>query len=201
MPASTARCNAAVLGLSHGGFELLCDNLPRLPADLPAPLLVCLHRPAQSGNEMAELLNARCVIRVKDAEPGETAEAGTVYLAPGGYPLLLERDGSLGLSQDPPHLHARPAIDVLFESAALARGNRLAGALMTGASEDGAQGLAMIAACGGVTIVQQPADARSPVMPEAALKQQQPDHLILGKQLAATLVELLQATPSTGTRS
>ena len=72
---------------------------------------------------------------------------------------------------------------------------------MTGASEDGAQGLAMIAACGGVTIVQQPADARSPVMPEAALKQQQPDHLILGKQLAATLVELLQATPSTGTRS
>lgn len=198
MPDSFARCKLAVIGLSHGGFELLRDNLPKLPADLPAPLLICLHLPAGAGRDIATLLDSRCAIRVKEAEAGEMAEAGTAYLAPGGYHLLLERDGSLALSQDPPHLHARPAIDVLFESAALALGNRLAGALMSGASEDGARGLEMIAACGGVSIVQQPEDARSAVMPAAAIKRLQPDHLILGQDLAATLVQLLMpSTPTT----
>src|SRR5207247_7044474 len=91
-----------------------------------------------------------------------------VYIAPSDYHLLVEA-GSFALSVDERVQHARPSIDVLFETAADAYGDRVIGVILTGANEDGAAGLARIKARGGVAIVQDPAGAAKRVMPEAAI--------------------------------
>ena len=95
--------------------------------------------------------------------------AGVIYIAPPDYHLLVEADGSLALSADEPVHFSRPSIHVLFQSAAHAFGKRALGILLSGASADGADGLAPIRARGGVTWVQRPESAAVPVMPEAAL--------------------------------
>lgn len=185
------RCEAVCIGASHGGFDLLLGTLGELPADFPVPILICLHLPVGSGTDIAAHLNGRSALRVVEAQDKFHARAGYAYVAPGGYHLLVERDASLSLSADAPVLHARPSIDVLLESAALAWGNRLIAALMTGASSDGARGLATAQRCGAITIVQDPTSAVAPVMPQAALDTMQPDHVIAPDALAATLLALL----------
>ena len=94
---------------------------------------------------------------------------GTVYLAPAGYHLLVERPGHLALSTEGPVRFARPSIDVLFESAAVAYRAGVVGVVLTGTNDDGAAGLAAIVARGGHAVVQDPASAERPAMPLAAL--------------------------------
>ena len=101
--------------------------------------------------------------------------AGHVYVAPSGYHLLLD-DGRFVLSVDPRVGFARPSIDVLFESAAAARGARTVGVIMTGANSDGAAGLKRVRERGGLAVVQAPADAEVDLMPVAALDQAGADH-------------------------
>jgi two-component system chemotaxis response regulator CheB len=108
-------------------------------------------------------------------------EPGRVYTAPANYHLLVERDGTLALSVDPPLIWSRPAIDPLFESAARVWGPALTAVLLSGASADGTKGMAAVKAAGGRTLAQDPAGAevpyitslpitrgtRTPVAPEA----------------------------------
>ncbi len=89
--------------------------------------------------------------------------------APADYHLLVEPDETLALSTDEKVCFARPAIDVLFESAADAFGAALVGVLMTGANSDGSRGLRRIRDHGGCTLVQHPADAEVANMPQAAI--------------------------------
>ncbi|OII56858.1 chemotaxis protein CheB, partial [Pseudomonas putida] len=103
---------------------------------------------------------------------------GQIYVAGPGYHLSVERDLTLSLSQEPPVHFSRPAIDYLFMSAADAYGAGLLGMLLTGANEDGAEGLAYIKRNGGRTVVQDPCDAQVALMPEAALVLHQPDHIL-----------------------
>jgi two-component system chemotaxis response regulator CheB len=107
-------------------------------------------------------------MRVRDADDKEPIVAGNVYLAPPDYHLLVE-PGHFALSTDERVHHARPSIDVLFESAADAYGERVIGVILTGANQDGASGLARIKAAGGVAIVQDPRDSERREMPDAAL--------------------------------
>ena len=93
----------------------------------------------------------------------------TVYLAPAGYHLLVEAPGHLALSTEGPVRFARPSIDVLFESAAVAYRGDAVGVVLTGTNDDGAAGLAAIVARGGRAVVQDPASAERPAMPLAAL--------------------------------
>ncbi|WP_223149311.1 chemotaxis protein CheB [Pseudoduganella aquatica] len=163
------RFRAVVLGVSMGGVDALQRVLPALPPDFPLPLLVVIHISPGSGDGLARLLDFTAPLRVKEADEGELPQPGTAYLAPAGYHLLVERDGRLALSADAPVSFARPSVDVLFESAAACYGAALVGAVLTGAGADGAAGLARIAAAGGYTIVQEPADAVMDLMPRAAL--------------------------------
>lgn len=163
------RFRAVVLGVSMGGVDALQRVLPALPPDFPLPLLVVIHLSPGSGDGLARLLDSLSALRVKEADEGELPQPGSVYLAPAGYHLLVERDGRLALSADAPVSFARPSVDVLFESAAACYGSALAGAVLTGAGADGADGLAHIARLGGYTIVQDPADASMDLMPRAAL--------------------------------
>ncbi|MES2047432.1 MAG: chemotaxis protein CheB [Pseudomonadota bacterium] len=163
------RFRAVVLGVSTGGVDALKRLLPALPAAYSLPVLVVIHMAPGSGDGLAKLLDELAEIHVKEADEGEFIKAGVVYLAPANYHLLLESNGQLALSIDTVVNFARPAIDVLFESAAASFGSALIGVILTGAANDGARGLERIRQLGGYTIVQDPADALMDSMPRNAL--------------------------------
>src|SRR5262249_30989269 len=104
--------------------------------------------------------------------------------------LLIEKGRYFALSVDEPVHFSRPAIDVLFDSAADAYGPALAGVLLSGASEDGARGLARIKEAGGTTIVQSPDSAPAPTMPEAALRLSRADHVLPLGEIGPLLLRL-----------
>lgn len=179
------RSEALVIGASHGGFDLLLQILPALKS--PLPVMICLHLPRGAGVDLARHLDSHCAYPVREAQDKDSLQPQTAYLAPGGYHLLVEADRSLSLSADGPVNFAQPAIDVLFESAAAAYGNRLIGVLLSGASADGARGLAAIAEVGGRCIVQDPATARASVMPAAALQLMEPEAVLPPDEIADSL--------------
>jgi two-component system, chemotaxis family, protein-glutamate methylesterase/glutaminase len=160
---------AVVIGASVGAIQALSVLLPALPADYPVPVFVVVHLPPDKKGDLAGLFAARCAIAVKEAEDKEPVSPGVVYFAPADYHLLVEQDRTLSLSSDEPVLYSRPAIDVLFESAADAYGDGLCGVILTGASHDGARGLQAVCGAGGSALVQTPASAEGTSMPLAAL--------------------------------
>jgi two-component system chemotaxis response regulator CheB len=157
------------VGASWGGMRALAQILEALPAGFELPVVVAQHRP-RTGDELLEQVLARSskmdVVAAHDKEP---LRPGTVYVAPADYHLIVE-PGQLALSTDDIVQFARPSIDVLFESAADTYGERAVGVLLTGVNQDGAAGLARIAAAGGFTIAQNPATAEQPEMPAAAVE-------------------------------
>lgn len=165
-----------VMGASLGGLEALRLLLAGLPPAFPAALAIVQHRRHDSGSPLVDLLAAASSVPVREPHDREPISPGVAYLAPAGYHLLVERGRSLpfetgrfNLSLEGPVAWARPSIDVLFESAAEAYRRRLAAVLLTGSSEDGAAGIAAVARRGGLTVVEDPALAHSPVSPRAAL--------------------------------
>lgn len=166
---SAGPMKAVAIGGSAGAVQALSQILPALPADYPVPVLVVVHVPPDRENALVPLFQRKCAIMVKEAEDKEPAKGGVVYFAPSDYHLLVEADGSLSLSSDELVNHSRPSIDVLLESAADAFGGGLVGVVLTGANDDGAAGLAAVAQAGGVALVQDPAAADAPAMPQAAL--------------------------------
>lgn len=160
---------AVVVGVSAGAVEALSAILPALPAGYALPVMVVVHLPPDRKSALPELFGPKCRVAVKEAEDKEPLAAGTVYFAPPDYHLLVEPDRRLSLSGDEPVLYSRPAIDVLFESAADAFGPALVGVVLTGASADGARGLAAVSAAGGTAVVQDPAGAYATAMPQAAI--------------------------------
>jgi two-component system chemotaxis response regulator CheB len=166
---SSDTIQAVVIGASAGAVDALLHILPSLPKAFPLSLFIVVHLPPDSDSTLASLLATRCEIAVKEAEDKEPICPGVAYLAPPNYHLLVEPDLCLSLSSEEPVLYSRPSIDVLFESAADAYGNSLAGVVLTGANSDGSRGLRAVVAAGGIALVQTPASAESPVMPQAAL--------------------------------
>ncbi len=181
---------AVVVGVSAGGEEALRLILGRLPEDFSLVVAVVQHIPADSGDLVAENLDARCAVRVKSAEDKEPLAAGTVYVAPAGYHLLVEEERVFSLSVDPLVNWARPSIDVLFETAAEVFEQRLVGVILTGANADGSQGLRAVKDRGGVAVVQDPKTARVDVMPLAALAATPVDHVLDLDGVADLLVSL-----------
>ena len=193
MQKSNGRAVAAVaIGVSTGGVSALKLVLGALSADFPAPILVVTHITPDSDDGLAVLLDTFSSIRVKEADDREIMTPGTVYLAPANYHLLVERGGALALSIDPPVNYARPSVDVLFESAAEVYGSGLIGIILTGAGFDGSKGLVKIQNRGGVTIVQDPADAEMDSMPAHALQLLKADYVVQLKELPGLLTRLVQ---------
>ncbi|HEX7871377.1 MAG TPA: chemotaxis protein CheB [Sphingobium sp.] len=166
---SAAPIRAVAIGASAGAVQALLQILPTLPATYPLPVLIVVHVPPDRSNALVTLFQGKCRLRVKEAEDKEQAVGGTIYFAPSDYHLLVEDGGTLALSLDEPVNHSRPAIDVLLQTAADAYGPAVAGIMLTGANHDGAEGLRAVADAGGHAIVQDPASAQVPTMPEMAL--------------------------------
>ena len=162
------KAEAVVMGASAGALDALSQILPALPADYPLPILIVVHLPPDAKSLISDLFAPKCRIRVKEAEDKEDLRPGVAYLAPPNYHLLVESEGVLSLSSDEPEGFSRPAINVLFESAADVYGSGLVGIILTGASPDGANGLKAICDAGGLAIVQDATTAASQAMPQAA---------------------------------
>ena len=179
---------AIVIGVSFGGMYALASIVPELPADFPVPIVIVQHLSPNSDGFLFCHLNEKSQVRVKEAESGEIIQAGTVYLAPANYHLLLEDDLSLSLSAEDKVQYSRPSIDVLFESAAYAASSEIIGIVLTGANADGSNGLQMIKSAGGMTIVQDPETAEAAIMPRAAIAACQVDHIMGLAEIAPFLV-------------
>ncbi|MDM5179015.1 chemotaxis protein CheB [Massilia sp. DJPM01] len=184
------RIDAVVIGASAGGIDALLRLLPALPRHFGFSVTVVLHLPDDRDSRLAEVFQQRLAMPVRQADDKMPLEAGSVYFAPPGYHLSIERDFSFSLSQEDPVHFSRPAIDVLMESAADAYGERLAGILLTGASADGAAGMARIAACGGLTVVQDPLDAEIATMPLAAIRLRAPDAVLSVPAIGALMAAM-----------
>lgn len=180
---------AVVIGVSAGGMRALEVILPLLPAKYALAVLIVQHRSKTSGDFLYNYLDELCSLKVLEAEEKTVVTAGNIYFAPPGYHLQVEMDKCLSLSVDPPVNFSRPSVDVLFETAAEAYGDKLVGVVLTGANADGARGLVRIQELGGLTIIQNPADSEAPQMPEAAIGAVGGDYVLslgeIGKLLAS----------------
>jgi two-component system chemotaxis response regulator CheB len=186
---------AVVIGGSAGALEVLRVIVRELPLSMSCPVVIVIHLPAHSSG-LAELLGADTSLCVKQAEDKEPIVAGTVYIAPPSYHLLIESEGTFALSVDPPVHFSRPSIDVLFETASDVYGASLVGVLLSGASEDGAAGLQEINAAGGTTIVQSPLSAEVAIMPAAALSLFEPTYVWSPDDIVSGLTKLLSGRSS-----
>lgn len=162
--------HAVVVGGSAGGVQALYQILPKISKNFPLSLIICLHLAERSPTSLPVILQYRSQLKVKEADEKEVIKRGYVYTAPAGYHLLVEKDYTFSLSIDEPVNFARPAIDVLFESAADAYKNKLIGILLSGANHDGAAGLAKIESLGGKIFIQLPSTAERREMPCAGIK-------------------------------
>ena len=157
------------IGASWGGLHAVGEVLAGLPGDFAPAVVVAQHRSADSvSGVLTRALGQRTALEVCEAGDKDPLEGGRVHVAPPDYHLLVE-SGHLELSVDAPVSHSRPSIDVLFESAADAYGERAIGVLLTGANDDGAAGLLRMRERGALTLVQDPEDAERPEMPAAAV--------------------------------
>lgn len=182
---------AVVIGASAGGMNAIITILSMLPEDFAPSLIIVQHIPEEAmDGYRTVILNKKCSLPVKEAMDKEPLQPGTVYLAPAAYHLLVEQTGTLSLSVDKPVNFSRPSIDVLFESAAEALGDKLIGIILTGANNDGSRGIKKIKEYNGYVIVQDPAEAEVPAMPLAAIENAEIDQILPLAQIGSFLADI-----------
>jgi len=180
--------DCVVIGASAGGLRAVERLLGEIPAsEILVPLVLVLHLPKSLKVDFTSVLCKKSTLKVLESLEKQRPLAGGLYVAPAGYHLLFENDGTFALSVDEPVNWARPSIDVLFETAAHTFGERLIGVVLTGANSDGALGLQAIKRSGGLAIVQDPETADVPTMPEAALEACAPDYLLSPEDIGRLL--------------
>lgn len=182
---------AVVIGSSAGGIKALTSVLSVLPAEFPIPIIIVQHLHPHSGSHLAHILGSKSALHVKQADEKERAVAGTAYLAPPSYHLLMEQDETFSLSLEGPVNYARPAIDVLFDCAIDTYRGHLIGIILTGANHDGSQGLKRIKEAGGYAIAQSPASAEVAAMPEAAIAATKVDKVLPLSEIGVYLLQLV----------
>lgn len=181
--------SVVAIGTSWGGLAALTRILGELPPDFGIPVVVVQHRSNDSERLLVELLQDATDLRVCEIEDKDSLTPGTVHLAPANYHVLIE-DGYASLTIEEPVRFSRPSIDVMLISAADTYGSAAIGVVLTGANEDGAQGLAHIVKRGGRALVQNPKTAEIPIMPEAALRAVPTAEILALDALVSRLIEL-----------
>jgi two-component system chemotaxis response regulator CheB len=181
------------IGASWGGLQAVETVLGGLPDGFSTPIAIAQHRAADSGSgALGRVLSLRSGHEVCEVGDKDAIEPGGVYLAPPDYHLLVEPTG-FALSTEEAVRHSRPSIDVLFESAADTYREHLIGVVLTGANEDGADGVTRVKNRGGLTIAQEPSTAARPEMPAAAIATGAVDHVLALEDIGPKLGELVGA--------
>lgn len=159
-----------IIGGSAGSMPICVSLLKALPVSQPIPVVLIIHRMRNIVSELDKLLSRETGIKkISEPEDKQSIARGKIYLAPQNYHLLFEEDSCFSLDYSAPIHYSRPSIDVSFESAAEMYKERVLAILLSGANADGAKGLAYLAEKGADCIVQDPATAQYPTMPDAAI--------------------------------
>lgn len=161
---------AVVIGVSAGGLAALRAILPGLSPQMVQPVIVVQHMSPDSDDFLVQYFDKLCGLGVKEAEDKLPIRNGTIYFAPPNYHLLVEEDKSFALSTAERVQYSRPAIDVLFETAADTYRDRLVGIILTGANADGTRGITAVRRWGGIAVAQSPETAEAPAMPASAIE-------------------------------
>jgi two-component system chemotaxis response regulator CheB len=178
-----------VMGASAGGIGAVTDLIQGLPADLPAAVFVVVHVPPHAPSSLPRIFSGAGVLRAAHAVDGERIRHGRIYVAPPDWHLALESE-RVRLERGPREHHSRPALDVLFRSAARAFGPRVVGVVLSGSLDDGTLGLRAVKRAGGLAMVQDPQEALFPEMPESAIAYVSVDYVLPVVEMPATLVRL-----------
>lgn len=193
--ASTLAPRLAVVGVSTGGPQALGAILPEL-THLGVPLLVVQHMPPLFTGALAESLQRKTRLKVKEAEQGEVARANCVYIAPGGRQMKVKSGPAgeivLQVTDDPAENHCRPAVDYLFRSVALNFPGAAVGLILTGMGSDGAQGLKMLRRSGCHTIAQDEATSIVFGMPRAAVAAGAVEEVVALPQIPSALLRAIE---------
>ena len=193
--ATAARTDVVVLGISTGGPQALRQLIPRLPADFPVPVAMVLHMPVGYTEMYAARLNAISAVEVVEAREGDPVRPGVVWLAPAGRHLTFVRGADGGarahLDSRPDDTQHRPAVDVLFRSAAEVFGSRVLGVVMTGMGNDGLLGAAHIKAQGGRVATEAESSCVVYGMPRAVVEASLSDRSATLDEMADAITELL----------
>jgi len=156
-PALAQRVDIVAIGVSTGGPKALESLLSALPADLPVPMVVVQHMPAIFTRTLAQSLEAKSPLQIREGEAGAELQPGTVWIAPGDFHMVVERAGEkvlLRTHQQPPVNSCRPSVDTLFQSVVQVYGANTLAVVMTGMGQDGLQGCEEIAQRGGQVVAQ-----------------------------------------------
>ena len=181
-----------VVGASAGGVEALSRLVAELPEDLPAAMFIVLHMGANTGTVLPRILGRQTKIPVDHPRDGETIEPNRIYVAVPDHHLLI-REGTIGVATGPRENGHRPSVDTLFRTAAAAYGPRVVGVVLSGTRDDGTEGLRAIHSCGGRAIVQDPAEALFPGMPQSALAGDHPDWVSPVSEMGPLLSDLARS--------
>lgn len=175
------------IGASWGGVAAIRSILSALPQDLAAPVCVVQHRPEEHGHaEIVRGLGRTVRLPICEPEDKEPLEAGSVYIAPAGYHMLVE-DWHVSLSTEDRVRWSRPSIDVLFESVAEEVGSAATAVILTGANDDGCRGSRAVYRAGGCVIAQDPEGAERPEMPSAPIRAGWVHQVLPLEQIAAAV--------------
>jgi len=179
------------IGTSTGGPKALNEVIPRLPANLPAAVLVVQHMPAGFTRALAQRLNDLSPMAVREAAAGDALQSGVVLVAPGDFHMAVLPGGRIGLNQEAPVHNVRPAVDVLFASIARVYGRDGVGVVLTGMGSDGADGATAIKRSGGHVIAQDEATSVVFGMPRAVVEARASDVVAPLPRVADEIVRAL----------
>jgi len=188
------------IGASTGGTEALREILQRLPREAP-PILIVQHMPEMFTRMFAKRLDEQCRIEVSEAVDREKLQPGHAYIAPGNWHLAVRRSGKgfeARVDQGPLVNRHRPAVDVLFDSAAAAAAEGTTAIILTGMGGDGAAGIRRIKAAGGYTLAQDEASCVVFGMPKTAIEAGGVDRVVPLAGLAERIMQRVREPASGG---
>jgi len=179
-----------VIGGSAGSLDVVLKVLPRLKRGNSMSIILVMHRKNTYDFSLSDLLATKTSWTVIEAEEKQQLRTDCVYLAPADYHLLIENDFTLSLDVSEKVNYSRPSIDVTYESAADVYGSELAVVLLSGANDDGVEGMKKVKATGGLTVVQDPKTAAVAYMPQHAVDNIEVDLVIAPEDIGDLINQL-----------
>ncbi|MFQ5451030.1 MAG: chemotaxis response regulator protein-glutamate methylesterase [Nitrospinaceae bacterium] len=189
------KIDLVAIGVSTGGPNALAELFPVFPQDLPVPIVLVQHMPPFFTKLLAERLESKSSLTIREGVDGKSMQSGHAWIAPGNYHMILQRNGTqvlLKTHQDPPENSCRPAVDVLFRSVAEIYGPRALAVVLTGMGQDGLIGCEHIKEAGGQVLVQ---DEESSVvwgMPGFVARAGLADKILPLNQIGNEIVQILK---------
>jgi two-component system chemotaxis response regulator CheB len=189
-----------VIGSSTGGPRVITDIFSKLPADLPASILIVQHMPSSFTSAFAQHVNSISKIRVKEAREGDRLERGFAYVAPGDYHMTVTKSETIHLDKSPKRQGVRPSVNVTMVSASEVFGSNTLGVLLSGMGQDGAFGMKMIKRKGGRTIAQDSTTSVVFGMPKAAYDLGAVDEMVPADKIGEAMIRILGEMENEGKR-